>query len=527
MTVNKLGTRMDTENITLLHPIHDCHDIDKVIVTRSRQAVYIMLLNNLNTKQMINFMCVMFSLVTALVSPHVIDVLQAKKDTLVSTLQDNAHVLCLQPSSHVCMLQGEWENVKKAYAILEELYFRVQAERAVGERLKGEPPRFWPPFNEDGERPKRHHVYVYPQSAATREEEDKREEEDEEPEEEEPERQPPVMDAYHYREQNADAISLSSDNNDGVQRDANSSDAPPTLVPVRPSQAPTDLEVISDDSREPTEGRYSPLGSPKPPGMVNIPGCASELSKLTQSYLSNLSSLPQLSPQTKEALSPVPLPPASFLLQGQQGPSGSTTPGFFNYSALYSHHLSALQGMKSEPENTESNSESQSQGVEMKQEPNNYENRELPELKCSHCDKTYRSEARMKEHVKTHDKNYIPVFHSCPKCGKSFTYRHNMIVHLRRFHFGWQPAKRHVCRLCGMRFQKPYMLRDHEQRAHLKAPEETTHGYRCTQCDAIFDNKHALAGHCSKNHNVHIDSAMMAEQDDYKPRSPGSPTQDE
>jgi len=69
----------------------------------------------------------MFSLVTALVSPCVIDLLAHKKEALVATLQENASVVCSHPADSVCLLQGEWDNVKKAYAIVEEFYLRAQA----------------------------------------------------------------------------------------------------------------------------------------------------------------------------------------------------------------------------------------------------------------------------------------------------------------------------------------------------------------------------------------------------------------
>lgn len=158
---------------------------------------------------------------------------------------------------------------------------------------------------------------------------------------------------------------------------------------------------------------------------------------------------------------------------------GATIPqgiSAWQYADLYSMHLSALQTMhiKQEPASGVG-------GGDLAPAPNGSDEEDfkndlgyrfdddapLQEMRCTRCSKTYRSEARMKEHVRTHDKDYVPVLHSCPKCSKSFTYRHNMVVHLRRFHYGWQPAKRHMCRVCGIRFQKPYLLRLHEHKAHV------------------------------------------------------------
>lgn len=81
----------------------------------------------------------MFSLVTALVSPCVIELLAHKKEALVATLQENASVVCSHPADSVCLLQGEWDNVKKAYAIVEEFYLRAQAESVVRRMMKVEP----------------------------------------------------------------------------------------------------------------------------------------------------------------------------------------------------------------------------------------------------------------------------------------------------------------------------------------------------------------------------------------------------
>lgn len=71
----------------------------------------------------------MFSLMTALLSPKVVETLQGRKDVLSQTLQERAGVLCVQPSHGVCMLQGEWECMKKAHVVLEELCLEAQRQK--------------------------------------------------------------------------------------------------------------------------------------------------------------------------------------------------------------------------------------------------------------------------------------------------------------------------------------------------------------------------------------------------------------
>ena len=73
----------------------------------------------------------MFSLMTALLSPKVVETLEGRKDMLFQTLQERAGVLCVQPSRDICMLQGEWECMKKAHVVLEEFCLQVQHQNNV------------------------------------------------------------------------------------------------------------------------------------------------------------------------------------------------------------------------------------------------------------------------------------------------------------------------------------------------------------------------------------------------------------
>ena len=78
----------------------------------------------------------MFSVMTALLSPRVLETLESRKEVLFSTLQERAGVLCVQPSNGICLLQGEWECMKKAYVVLEEFCLQVQAQNTVQALLR-------------------------------------------------------------------------------------------------------------------------------------------------------------------------------------------------------------------------------------------------------------------------------------------------------------------------------------------------------------------------------------------------------
>jgi len=73
----------------------------------------------------------MFSLMTALLSPKVMETVESHKELLFQTLTERAGVLCIQPSNGICLLQGEWECMKKAHLVLEELCLQVQAQDRV------------------------------------------------------------------------------------------------------------------------------------------------------------------------------------------------------------------------------------------------------------------------------------------------------------------------------------------------------------------------------------------------------------
>lgn len=516
----------------------------------------------------------MFSLVTALVSPHAIEALRGKRETLVSTLTENANVLCFQPNDGICLLQGEWENIKKAYAILEEFYFRAQAEIMVREMLKGSSvqPKTTAAKKDFGiewsnsllsslfplveqhpgglqrgnamngnepncDKPQKSRFgglriaaddgagaeMLNGKDCGGRREDgcskstdtdtaalgdggmgvlgEDRDEDDEDP---------PIL-----SKEDTDAISLSSEMSDPKEMDfydtsealaecrsagtnhnrvLNGSEGavetrrhwsdgsnddehrggPPQLTDNRSFET---TENVDTKDLRPIPSPISPF-EPRPfaPSQTTASSQVATPSLVVGQPCLNSANAFRAQEFLRENLSAGSnkLPQFSSLLFG-----GATIPqgiSAWQYADLYSMHLSALQTMhiKQEPASGVG-------GGDLAPAPNGSDEEDfkndlgyrfdddapLQEMRCTRCSKTYRSEARMKEHVRTHDKDYVPVLHSCPKCSKSFTYRHNMVVHLRRFHYGWQPAKRHMCRVCGIRFQKPYLLRLHEHKAHV------------------------------------------------------------
>lgn len=515
----------------------------------------------------------MFSLVTALVSPCVIELLAHKKEALVASLQENASVVCSHPADSVCLLQGEWDNVKKAYAIVEEFYLRAQAESVVRRMMKLEPGSdarsdfssgptnviggrippdqvlsmlLSPPPTDEGEQsgvgkpsndssrhsPKQsgslspdtqssvahqQRMYAFSQwsavngvattAASTSSELQRsaagllcRSHDD----------SPPIL----SREGNVDEISDESDTSEsqhevvvvrpgtggtvGLQRQCQAESTVVSHV-NGPREAPTSADT--DDAARSATAAGSTANFPPHPDHVNLvsssrrldhghpasaaggPGRGQLFAGGGSEFFGGQSCHHAAVPESDGAVARLPQIASLFSGVGSSSGGGALSAAAaaaaWPYAELYSAHLSAMRSICESTVKRESGAVDPAAynpdrgrttamtagpvggGYRLEDDPL------APEMRCSRCDKTYRSEARMREHARTHDAGYVAVLHACPKCGKAFTYRHNMVVHLRRFHYGWQPAKRHACRTCGMRFQKPYLLRLHERKAHV------------------------------------------------------------
>ena len=490
----------------------------------------------------------MFSLVTALISPCVIESVAHRKEVLITALQENAGVICSHPADSVCLLQGDWDNVKKAYAIIEEFYLRTQAESVVRRMLKNEPGTdasqteyvsapsrslvcgrippdqvlsllLSPPPTDEGEQS----VAVSSKSGSHRSPPDSAKSNN--------------SDMLMTLARQCRALTGMSTVNgilpqlDGTNGDivnkvgaCNRDDSPPVLSREEniddistssEASEPQDIDLYAAGLSDVTASDMLPA-APSVPGAssmsrdcpnksecnvqvnsdLNVSGvqysrdaASSAITASPQHRLHSTSSSTDHDgrPSSNQVLhreTPQPshqqqhfanssgesrLPQFSSVFSTNvNGGGASGTLSSWPYAEFYSAHLSAMRSICEATVKRESNADPGE--FPISRNSVSYSQDEDPlasELRCSRCGKTYRSEARMREHARTHDAGYVAVLHTCPKCGKAFTYRHNMVVHLRRFHYGWQPAKRHACRTCGMRFQKPYLLRLHERKAHL------------------------------------------------------------
>ncbi|KXJ83924.1 hypothetical protein RP20_CCG026951 [Aedes albopictus] len=143
--------------------------------------------------------------------------------------------------------------------------------------------------------------------------------------------------------------------------------------------------------------------------------------------------------------------------------------------------------------------------------------------KCNFCPIRFKSTIQLKAHENrlhgtSHDVNYLPEQPSrieCETCGKVFSYKHKLKMHIRMVHMGSkQPScnichktftatsslerhmllhtneKPHVCPKCGISFRRALLLRHHMQMEH-----EGRNPHVCAECQEQFKNYHQLYIH--------------------------------
>ncbi|KAL4230128.1 hypothetical protein ACF0H5_010513 [Mactra antiquata] len=138
-----------------------------------------------------------------------------------------------------------------------------------------------------------------------------------------------------------------------------------------------------------------------------------------------------------------------------------------------------------------------------------------PSFHCKICDKTYKFNRAYKEHMLSHEENYVkPQFECdlchknfstkyvltshiksehlgikksfiCPTCGRSFTQKNSYIMHAN-VHAGIKP---YVCDVCGKAFSYDKSLKEH------KYMHDEERRFECSLCDKKFRQKTSLIMH--------------------------------
>ncbi|XP_059905444.1 zinc finger protein 34-like isoform X1 [Gadus macrocephalus] len=109
---------------------------------------------------------------------------------------------------------------------------------------------------------------------------------------------------------------------------------------------------------------------------------------------------------------------------------------------------------------------------------------------CERCPRRLVSEGGLQRHLQAHRRGEEPIV--CPQCGKTFTHRSSLAVHLRR-HSGARPF---ACSVCGKAFKEKGVLKTH---LRVHSPDQP---HLCSECGRGFRYLTSYALHLRRHAGV-------------------------
>lgn len=113
-------------------------------------------------------------------------------------------------------------------------------------------------------------------------------------------------------------------------------------------------------------------------------------------------------------------------------------------------------------------------------------------FKCTHCPRTFSAHTTMKHHIMLHE-NDLPFL--CTTCGKGFVSVTRLNCHVREKHpspDSENQKDRFPCLVCGKRFSKNYILKNHNERYHNTGEAVIL---TCDICQRTFNTRKCLVQH--------------------------------
>ncbi|XP_031622031.1 zinc finger protein 888-like [Contarinia nasturtii] len=126
---------------------------------------------------------------------------------------------------------------------------------------------------------------------------------------------------------------------------------------------------------------------------------------------------------------------------------------------------------------------------------------------CDYCNRKFSTETLKKSHVfRIHESNKEAKTEICEYCAKTFTTRKEVLSHIRSMHMENSIRReRAQCQICSAWLSNRYTLKDHMMR-HNSEPQ------KCSQCDKISPNQHALLCHVREVHCERIYRCHLCEK---------------
>ncbi|KAL5103832.1 hypothetical protein TcWFU_001331 [Taenia crassiceps] len=89
-------------------------------------------------------------------------------------------------------------------------------------------------------------------------------------------------------------------------------------------------------------------------------------------------------------------------------------------------------------------------------------------FECEKCGKFFTQKSNLKSHLKAVHENVKPFF--CSECGKSFSRKPHLVTHLDSVHMGKKP---YACEICCKTFTQKSNLRSHLKAVHAVTPQNS------------------------------------------------------
>lgn len=111
---------------------------------------------------------------------------------------------------------------------------------------------------------------------------------------------------------------------------------------------------------------------------------------------------------------------------------------------------------------------------------------------CTRCEKDFSCKKSLRNHILSHNPQYMTDNIKCSKCGKSCVNKHSLKKHERFVH----STNKYPCTICKKTFPDVSVLRKHMSNVH----DNVDKLFKCEHCKASFKNKTYLHSHVSLLH---------------------------
>ena len=118
-------------------------------------------------------------------------------------------------------------------------------------------------------------------------------------------------------------------------------------------------------------------------------------------------------------------------------------------------------------------------------------------FQCHICSRIVTSQGNLTLHIRDHNKTI-----KCKFCNKLFGSQARLKAHITYYH---ENADKFGCKICGKKFNHPYVLRHHRRIHDPNRPKDL----KCSQCDFATDHKHTFKGHLNSHKRKNADIAAM------------------